>query len=584
MTNLPPGWSFAPISQVSRSCEQYTPADDETFEYVDIGSVERRSKKIGQTRKLVGKDASSRARRKIRKNDVLVSMTRPNLNAVALVPDELDGQIASTGFDVLRARGVDPRWIFYAVRSRKFIERMSGLAKGALYPAVRSKQVREFEIPIAPYAEQVRIVERLDTLFLRIDSCRERLERTTTAARLLRQSILSAAVSGRLNQNLDSNNYENIDGLSLVDLINSKHEAAGGHKIGNAAPPSDDVHDLSIEMFPPGWGLVTLRDIVEPGRPITYGILKPGPSVDEGVNYIRVADYPNDQIEPNFVRKTTVAIDEEFKRSRLCTGDILISIRGTVGRAVLIPAEFNGSNITQDSARISVQSSVNNSYILWYLRSPIAQERLRKATKGVAVRGVNIGDLRALQVPLPSRSEQDEIVRRVESLFRSIERIENGSANALNRLDKLGPVVLAKAFQGKLFEQNPNDEPASNLLFRLSQEALQENMLELVNSTTTYDRSVAANRSRKSNNLLKPKMNLLSNSAEESSKFSGLEQILISSGSMDARDLWIASGLSIDEFYSQLNSEIRTGALKISDADSTMIELTNEKKGGSDAN
>jgi type I restriction enzyme S subunit len=85
-------------------------------------------------------------------------MTRPNLNAVALVPKELDGQIASTGFDVLRpVAGVDPRWIGYLVRTEAFVQAMSDLVQGALYPAVRSKDVRAHVVPLAPQAEQTRI-------------------------------------------------------------------------------------------------------------------------------------------------------------------------------------------------------------------------------------------------------------------------------------------------------------------------------------------------------------------------------------------------------------------------------------------
>ena len=84
-------------------------------------------------------------------------MTRPNLNAVALVGTELDGQIASTGFDVLRAPGMYSRWLYYLVRTSAFVEAMSALVQGALYPAVRSKDVRAFTVPVAPLAEQQRI-------------------------------------------------------------------------------------------------------------------------------------------------------------------------------------------------------------------------------------------------------------------------------------------------------------------------------------------------------------------------------------------------------------------------------------------
>jgi type I restriction enzyme S subunit len=220
-------------------------------------------------------------------------------------------------------------------------------------------------------------------------------------------------------------------------------------------------------MFPRGWDLVTLRDLVQPDRPITYGILKPGPELDEGVPYVRVADFPNDKLALSAIRKTSPAIDQEFKRSRLKEGDILLSIRGTVGRLVVIPSELVGANITQDSARLTIQSVVNRDYVLWFLRSDLAQSRMKGAVKGVAVRGINIGDVRALQVPLPSRQEQDEIVRRLEALFAFTDRLEARYNTTRAQVERLTPALLAKAFRGELVPQDPNDEPASVLLERI---------------------------------------------------------------------------------------------------------------------
>ena len=141
--------------------------------------------------------------------------------------------------------------------------------------------------------------------------------------------------------------------------------------------------------------MLTLRDLVLPERPITYGILKPGPELEEGVSYVRVADFPNDRLNLSTIRKTLPKIDEEFKRSRLKGGDLLLSIRGTVGRLVVIPEELDGANITQDSARLSIQPLVNRDYVLWFLRSELAQTCMKGAVKGVAVRGINIGDVRS---------------------------------------------------------------------------------------------------------------------------------------------------------------------------------------------
>ena len=199
MSELPKSWAATTLGNVSQDCAQRIPADDELFQYIDIASIDRDKKTVTSPQVLLGKDAPSRARKHVAESDVLVSMTRPNLNAVALVPKPLNGQIASTGFDVLRATEIDPRWIFYTVRSANFVERMCELVQGALYPAVRGKDIRGYEIPLAPLPEQKRIADKLDSVLGRVDACRDRLDRLPALLKRFRQSILAAATSGRGN-------------------------------------------------------------------------------------------------------------------------------------------------------------------------------------------------------------------------------------------------------------------------------------------------------------------------------------------------------------------------------------------------
>ncbi len=98
------------------------------FRYVDISSVDNQRKSIVEAKTIVGKEAPSRARQMIRANDVLVATTRPNLNAVAIVPPELDGSICSTGFCVLRSNGqVVQEYLFAFVRTGQFIRSLSDL-------------------------------------------------------------------------------------------------------------------------------------------------------------------------------------------------------------------------------------------------------------------------------------------------------------------------------------------------------------------------------------------------------------------------------------------------------------------------
>lgn len=171
-----------------------TNAPDGEFWYVDISSIDSTLKIISIPTKTKGKNASVRARQLIRTNDVLVSTTRPNLNAVALVPDEYDGQICSTGFCVLRCGDeLDADYLFHFVRSGIFINSLSSLVQGALYPAVTDKQVFAQSIPWIPLEKQRQIAARLKAQLAEVDKARQAAEAQLREINLLPQKILAQA-------------------------------------------------------------------------------------------------------------------------------------------------------------------------------------------------------------------------------------------------------------------------------------------------------------------------------------------------------------------------------------------------------
>ena len=129
---------------------------------------------------------------------------------------------------------------------------------------------------------------------------------------------------------------------------------------------------------------------------ICYGIVKTGLPQKEGIPAIEVKDIQNGKIDVNSVKKTTLEIESEYKRSRIKTGDIVIAIRGTIGRVAIVPEILNGANITRDVARIRVDNKHIRDYIYYYLTSKVAEDHLRDNNIGQAVKGINIKDLKKL--------------------------------------------------------------------------------------------------------------------------------------------------------------------------------------------
>lgn len=158
-------WPFATIGQVCLPTDQRDPtaAPEKPFRYIDISAIDKDAKRITTAPVLSGAEAPSQARKAVRAGDVLVSTVRPNLNVVALVPDDLDGEIASTGFCVLRA---NPKlavgeFIFYRCLTPEFVNALVAQMRGANYSAVSDGVVKRTETPLPAPKEQRRIVELL---------------------------------------------------------------------------------------------------------------------------------------------------------------------------------------------------------------------------------------------------------------------------------------------------------------------------------------------------------------------------------------------------------------------------------------
>ncbi|MBX6764608.1 MAG: restriction endonuclease subunit S [Rubrobacteraceae bacterium] len=202
-SDLPPVWRWVRLGEVCQPTERRDPTKDPSapFIYVDISAVDNAEGKIVSPRELLGQDAPSRARKVIRRGDVIFATTRPYLKNVAIVRPELDGQICSTGFCVLRAnrRVVEPGFLFYLCWSDLVVAQLSGNSmRGASYPAVTDGDVYEALISLPPLDEQRRIVAHLEAVQEKIRALQAAQTETDEHLKRLEQSILDKAFRGEL--------------------------------------------------------------------------------------------------------------------------------------------------------------------------------------------------------------------------------------------------------------------------------------------------------------------------------------------------------------------------------------------------
>jgi len=179
---------------------------------------------------------------------------------------------------------------------------------------------------------------------------------------------------------------------------------------------------------------VYLEEVVYPDRPITYGVVKPGKEVPGGVPIIKVKDFPDGAVKKTNILHASPEIEKGYKRSRVVTGDLLYSIRGTVGRMAFVPKELDGANITQDTARVSIdRNRFQPTYIMASLSVPDIRRVIEGKIKGGAVKGINLSDLRKIKIPLAGQSDQIEFARQIQLIDKSKFAIRK-SLDELNRL------------------------------------------------------------------------------------------------------------------------------------------------------
>lgn len=189
------GWQSKTLGEVLEKTETVNPlqSPETEFDYIDVSSVSNTTFQIEQTQRLKGKDAPSRARKLVKTDDVIFATIRPTLRRIAIVPPHLDKQVCSTGYFVLRPKPIlDHRFMYYWLFAEEFMGQMEALQKGASYPAVTDKEVRDQAIPFPSLPEQQRIVALLDEAFDGIATARAKAEQNLQNARALFESHLQS--------------------------------------------------------------------------------------------------------------------------------------------------------------------------------------------------------------------------------------------------------------------------------------------------------------------------------------------------------------------------------------------------------
>lgn len=267
-------------------------------------------------------------------------------------------------------------------------------AGGAAQPNISTKTIGELEIPLPSLPQQQKIANILD------------------AADALRQNDKALIAK-----------YDELTQALFLDMF------------------GDSMRNIK------NFKEIKLSEIVRKDKIITYGIVQAGENIENGVPYIRTGDIKNGKIVIKNLLKTSFEIAKSYERSKCVHGDIVMSIRATVGTIAIIPPELDGVNLTQGTARISPNTEIiNRDYLFHCIKSNGVQLKIEKQTKGATFREITLSRLRDIEIPLPPPDLQSQFAERVKL----IEEQKTIAQKSLEKSESLFNSLLQKAFKGEL--------------------------------------------------------------------------------------------------------------------------------------
>lgn len=417
-------------------------------------------------------------------HDVLLNITGASIGRVTTAPPELAGARVNQHVCIIRpSERLSPKFLAYFLASPDQQTKIMHEQVGATRQGLTKARILTFDVPLPPASEQQCIVAEIEKQFSRLDAGVAALRRVEANLKRYKTAVLKAASTGQLTADWRAAHKDVEPASKLLDGIlrdrrRRWEEAELARMRANGKPFRDDRWKERYQLLPPtdglplpglpaSWTTATLEQLTDPLRVICYGILMPKEDVPDGVLYVRVVDLRDDRVNLATLKRTAPDIAEQYRRASLKAGDVLLAIRGSYGRVAVVPAELDGGNITQDTARLAAMPGVDARWLSVFLRSPIAQNYFKEVARGVAVKGVNIGDIRPMTVPLPPIEEQKVIVEIVEDAMSILQAGESAVEQNLRRAAKLRQSVLKEAFEGRLVKQAPTDEPATQLLNRI---------------------------------------------------------------------------------------------------------------------
>ena len=415
--DVPETWKVAPLKHCiafrSDSLSEGT-NPDYWFRYVDIGSVTASSGITGYA-EMAFRDAPSRARKRVRRGDTIVSTVRTYLKAIARIEDDED-VIVSTGFAVLEPCEFDSLYLTFLICSDLVCEEIERRSWGIAYPAISETSMSSIIVPIPPLFEQQLIADHLRRACAKLDSACSVLERQLQTLDDYRKSLIQETVT---------------KGLDLtVDMKPSGYEYLGS--------------------IPSTWGMSPLLYLGE----MQNGISKDGDSFGSGYPFVSYGDVYRNVFLPRAVEGLVESNSEERYRYSVKKNDAFFTRTSEtideIGFASVCLESIENATFAGFLIRFRPNTcKLNMRFAAYYFRSENLRAYFAREMVSVTRASLSQNLLGRLVVPLPPLDEQERIANYLDSKYSVVDRLIAGKRKQLETLRAQRQSLIYEYVTGK---------------------------------------------------------------------------------------------------------------------------------------
>ena len=461
---VPENWVWVRLGAVNKYISKSVnpiSEPDKIFELYSVPSMVDNYPEI-----IAGSDIGS-SKQSVCKKDVLLCKINPRINRVWKVSQFTDNElIASSEWIVIRNNHIDANYLMYCFQSKYFREFMLSNVSGVGGSLMRAqpKYVQTYPIPLPPFSEQQRIVERIEELFAKLDEAKERLQEVADSFAVRKAAILHKAFTGELTKK-----HEIEDSIVIRDKLFAERENMVQDKVLKRVKIKPLIRDEYKLQLAKNWVQCKLGEVAFVTKLAGFEYTKYIHLEDTGeIPVVRAQNVRKGYLDTTNLLYISKSVSDALSRSALKEKSVLITFIGAgIGDACVFDENQQyhlAPNVAKVEPSNKSEEKLNVYFLLYYLLSSFGQYEIFKNMKATAQPSLSMETIREIIIPLPSIEEQHEIVRLIDDLLARERAAQQAAEQALASIDLMKKSILARAFRGELGTNKASEASALELL------------------------------------------------------------------------------------------------------------------------